>query len=54
MKTLKDIIIRHSTPNEHNDFIEIMSEGLYNKDPKVGIFGIIHNKMNYLGLLLYL
>lgn len=38
MKTLKDIIIRHSTPNEHNDFIEIMSEGLHNEDPKVGIF----------------
>lgn len=38
IKALKDIIIRHSTPNEHNDFIEIMSEGLHNKDPKVGIF----------------
>ena len=38
MKTLKDIIIRHSTPNEHNDFMKIMSEGLHNEDPKVGIF----------------
>ena len=38
MKALKDIIIRHSTSDEHNDFIEIMSEGLHNKDPKVGIF----------------
>ena len=37
MKNLKDII-RRSTIDEHNDFINIMSEGLHNKNPKVGIF----------------
>ena len=30
--------IRKSTENEHNDFINIMKEGLHNDDPKVGIF----------------
>ena len=38
MKQIKDYIIYKSTPDEHNDFIEIMKEGLHNKDPKVGIF----------------
>ena len=38
MNHIKDIIIRQSTHDEHNDFINIMSEGLHNKDPKVGIF----------------
>lgn len=38
MKQIKDYIIYKSTPDEHNDFIEIMREGLHNKDPKVGIF----------------
>lgn len=37
MKGLKDII-RKSTSAEHNEFINIMSEGLHNDDPKVGIF----------------
>jgi hypothetical protein len=37
VQNLKDII-RKSTVDEHNDFINIMSEGLHNKDPKVGIF----------------
>lgn len=38
MKRIKDYIIYKSTPDEHNEFIEIMKEGLHNKDPKVGIF----------------
>lgn len=38
MKKIKDYIIRKSTKEEHNTFIDIMKEGLHNKDPKVGIF----------------
>ena len=47
MKNLKDIIIRKSTTDEHNEFINIMSEGLHNDDPKVGIFWYnpIQNKL---------
>ena len=30
--------IRKSSNIEHNDFIDIMKEGLHNDDPKVGIF----------------
>ena len=37
MKDLKDYI-RESTQQEHDDFIEIMKEGLHNDNPKVGIF----------------
>lgn len=36
MKTTK--IIRKSTFKEHNEFIDIMQEGLHNDDPKVGTF----------------
>lgn len=47
MKKFKDIIIRKSTTDEHNEFINIMSEGLHNDDPKVGIFWYnpIQNKL---------
>lgn len=37
MKDLK-YVIRKSTIDEHNEFMKIMSEGLHNEDPKVGIF----------------
>lgn len=37
MINIKDRI-RKSTEEEHNTFIDIMKEGLHNKDPKVGIF----------------
>ena len=30
--------IKQSTSLQHDEFIEIMKEGLHNEDPKVGIF----------------
>lgn len=50
MKNLKDII-RQSTVDEHNDFINIMSEGLHNKDPKVGIFWYNPQKNELFGVV---
>lgn len=51
MKNLKDIIIRKSNPKEHNEFIEIMSEGLHNKNPKVGIFWYNPQKNELFGVV---
>jgi len=53
MKNINKYIIEKSTKQEHDEFINIMKEGLHNEDPKVGIFWYNPSKNELFGIEKY-